>query len=268
MYKIPKDVRVLLEGVSVEFTATVWARFRGLLIAAILVKGRRTIWRLIQFLGERSNGHFSSYHRVFSHRRWSSWALARKLAIAVVDRLAPDGVLQLVGDDTVSQHRGENVFGKGCHRDAVRSSHCHLVHRWGHKWVVLALRIKLPMARRSWALPLLVALYRTPDESKRQGIRHKTPSELMQGLVVTFLRWFPERKFVFAGDGGFATHRLSQFAARHAKQLTLVSKIVPNAVLHELPPKRRPGKAEDHERLVLGFRAPKKLLPRVQSFVV
>ncbi len=84
MRKIPKDVRALLEGFSTEFTATVWNRFRDLLIAAILVRGRRTIWRLIQFLDERSSGHFSSYHRVFSQRRWSSWALARKLALLFV----------------------------------------------------------------------------------------------------------------------------------------------------------------------------------------
>ena len=241
MRKIPKDVRALLEGFSTEFTATVWDRFRDLLIAAILVRGRRTIWRLIQFLDERSSGHFSSYHRVFSHRRWSSWALARKLAMAVVERFVPEGILQLVGDDTVSQHRGENVYGKGCHRDAVRSSQGHLVHRWGHKWVVLALRIKLPVASRSWALPLLVALYRTPEESKKQGIKHKTPPELMQGLLATFLRWFPTRKCVFAGDGGFATHKLLRFAARHSQHLTLVSKIVPDAVLHAPPPERKPG---------------------------
>ncbi|MBV10520.1 MAG: hypothetical protein CMN21_15040 [Rubinisphaera sp.] len=46
---------------------------------------------------------------------------------------------------------------------------------------------------------------------------------------------------MFAGDGGFATHKLSRFAARHSQQLTLVSKIVPDAVLHAPPPERKPG---------------------------
>ncbi len=50
----------------------------------------------------------------------------------------------------------------------ARPIHGDLVHRWGHKWVVLALRIKLPVARRSWAIPLLVAIYPTPEESKKQ----------------------------------------------------------------------------------------------------
>jgi len=49
----------------------------------------------------------------------------------------------LVSDDMVGQHRGDNVQGKGCHRDFVRSSHQHLVHRWGHKWIEAALRVQV-----------------------------------------------------------------------------------------------------------------------------
>lgn len=241
MSKIPREVRSLLDSFAKEFSPTVWERFLSLLTASMLVRGRRTISRLIRCLGSRSDGHFSSYHRVFSHRRWSSLALAQKLATAIVNLFAPDGVLQLVGDDTVSQHRGEHVYGKGCHRDAVRSSHGHLVHRWGHKWVVLALRVEVPGAARSWALPVLIALYRTPKDSQRLGRRHKTPPELMQGLLTVWMRWFPERKAVFAGDGAFATHKLSRFAAQHLNRLTLVSKIVPGAVLHDPPPARKRG---------------------------
>jgi len=240
MAKIPYAVRELFDGFSEEFSPSVWQRFVGLLIAAVMLRGRRTIWRLLSWTNGYG-GHFSSFHRVFSHRRWSSVSLARRLAVAIVDCFVPEGPLQLVGDDTVSQHRGEHVYGKGCHRDAVRSSHGHLVHRWGHKWVVLALRVQLPGAERTWALPLLTALYRTPDESRKVGIKHKTPPELMRGLLVLWMRWFPRRKAVFAGDGGFATHSLARFAARHRRRLDLVSKFPPDAVLHDPPPRRRPG---------------------------
>lgn len=240
MTKIPQGVRTLLDGFSTEFSCSVWKRFLYLLLSAIAVRGRRTVWRLLQCCRACVTGHFSSYHRVFSHRRWSGMRLSRRLTGAVVDRLIPFGVLQLVGDDTVSQHRGEHVYGKGCHRDAVRSSHSYLVHRWGHKWVVLALRVRIPGTRRTWALPVLVTLYRTPDESKRLGIRHKTPAQLMQGLLCVWLRWFPQRIAVFSGDGAFATHRLSQFAARYRDHFALVSKFIPDAVLHE-PPRRKKG---------------------------
>ena len=241
MTKVPKQVHALLGSFAEEFSPTVWNRFLNLLTASILVRGRRTICSLIRYFGNDSNGHFSSFHRVFSHRRWSSRALARKIATTIVSHFVPSGVFQLVGDDTVSQHRGEHVYGKGCHRDAVRSSHSHLVHRWGHKWVVLALRVKVPGTDRMWALPLLIALYRTPKDSQRLGLRHKTPPELMQGLLAVWMRWFPVRKAVFSGDAAFATHKLSRFAARYSDRLTLISKIVPGAVLHDPPPARRRG---------------------------
>jgi hypothetical protein len=253
MSRIPHAVRVLLDGFSNEFSPSVWRRFLDLLTAAVMVRGRRTVWRLLNWT--RGSGHFSSYHRVFSHRRWSSVSLARRLAMATVKFFAPEGTLQLVGDDTVSQHRGEHVYGKGCHRDAVRSSHSHLVHRWGHKWVVLALRVRVPGASRTWALPMLIALYRTPEESLKAGVKHKTPPELMRGLLALWMRWFPQRKSVFAGDGGFATHALAGFAARHRRRLTLVSKFLPDAVLHDPPPRRRPG--QKGRPRVVGQRLPR-----------
>ena len=254
MARIPDAVQTLLASFSEDFAPSVWQRFLSLLTAAVMVRGRRTVWRLIRWSGDRSSGHFSSYHRVFSHRRWSSLSLAKRLAVAVVECFASEGVLELAGDDTVSQHRGEHVYGKGCHRDAVRSSHQHLVHRWGHKWVVLALRVQVTGATRTWALPLLVALYRTPEESLKAGVVHKTPPELMRGLLAIWLRWFPQRKTVFAGDGGFASHELAAFASRHSDRLTLVSKFPPDAVLHDRPPYRKPG--QNGRPRVVGARLP------------
>lgn len=201
-------------------------------------RGRRTILRLYDLTERLVTGHFSSWHRVFSHRRWRLSALAKILATAWGDHFAPTGVLQIVGDDTVNQHRGVGVYGKACHRDAVRS---HLVHRWGHKWVALALRVRVPGTSRTWALPVLIALYRTPELNAREGRRHKTTAELMQGLLVLWMRWFPERKSAFSGDGACGTHRLARFAWRHRSRLGLVSKFYTDAVLHQLPPHQRQG---------------------------
>jgi len=65
-------------------------------------------------------GHPSSYHRVFSKRRWSIWRLARALAGYILRHWVPEGSVHLCGDDTVDGHRGKKVYGKACHRDAVR----------------------------------------------------------------------------------------------------------------------------------------------------
>jgi hypothetical protein len=51
-----------------------------LALATLLTLGRRTVCNLLRTLGALAPGHPSSYHRVFSQRRWSSWRLARGLA--------------------------------------------------------------------------------------------------------------------------------------------------------------------------------------------
>ncbi len=148
---------------------SVWNRFFSMLLVAILLRERRTVLRLYDLAERLVPGRFSSLHRIFSHRRWRASALAQVLATALVDHFAPSGVLQIVGDDTVSQHRGEGVYGNACHRDAVRSAHGHLVDRWGHKWVVLALRVRVPGTTRTLALPVLIAPYRTSELNAREG---------------------------------------------------------------------------------------------------
>jgi hypothetical protein len=143
----------------------------------------------------------------------------------------------LVGDDTVTEHPGRKVYGKAKHRDAVRSSHSYTAWRWGHKWVVLAVLVRLPFAQRPWALPVLVALYRSKQDNRKRGRPHKTPAELMRVLLRLLLRWFPDRSFRFAGDAGFGSHEMAEFAARTRGRLHLVSKFHPKANLYQAPPK-------------------------------
>ena len=98
------------------------------------------------------------------------------LARFVLDRLVPDGPVQLVGDDTVDGHKGPRVYGKGRHRDPVRSTHTYTAWRYGHRWVVLAVLVKFPFAARRWALPVLVDLYRPPEVSAAGRRRSSTRS--------------------------------------------------------------------------------------------
>jgi hypothetical protein len=104
-------------------------------------------------------GDISSYHRVFSRASWLLWPMAKVLATLVValgEDHGVEGWVLVAGHDTVAQAKGKRVYGKGCHHDSVRSSHRHAVWRWGHRWVVLAILVKFPFARRPWALPVLV----------------------------------------------------------------------------------------------------------------
>jgi hypothetical protein len=233
---LPKKVRIVLDPLGPAFSRPTYDRFLVLALAAILTLGGRNLCTLLRCLGTLAPGHPSSYHRVFSRSPWSSWALARRFTHAVLARFAPRGPIALAGDDTVAEHPGPKVYGKACHRDPVRSTRSFTAYRWGHKWVVVALLVRFPFAIRPWALPLLVALYRPKEQNHERGRRHKTPPQLVRQMLLVLKRWHPERTFVCAGDGNYATHELAVIATRYPQRLTLVSKFYPKANLMAPPP--------------------------------
>ena len=129
---VPTCAMPVLSDVSARVFHPTYHRFLVLVLAAILTTGRRTITNLLRTVRYQAQGHASSYHRVFSQRRWSTWALARVLITFLLDHVVPPGPVLLAGDDTVTEHPGPKVFGKGRHRDGVRSTHSYTAYRWGH----------------------------------------------------------------------------------------------------------------------------------------
>ena len=234
--QLPAPVRVVFDPLEPAFSRPTQRRFALLALAAILTLGGRSIANLLRVLGAVAPGHPTSYHRVFSRCRWSPWALAYRFTRAALTRLVPEGPITLAGDDTVIEHPGPKVYGKGCHRDPVRSTHSFTAFRWGHKWVVLALLVRFPFATRPWALPLLMTLYRPKEGNRTQGRRHKTPPQLVRQMLRVLLRWFPDRTFVITADGNYATHELAELATRYPNRLTFVSKFYPDANLVAPPP--------------------------------
>jgi hypothetical protein len=234
--RLPPRARQLLDALAPAFTRPAFLRLVVLTLAAILTVGARTIANLLRTLGALVPGHPSSFHRLLSRCRWHGRRLARALATVILSRLVPPGPIGIVGDDTVAEHPGDKVYGKGCHRDPVRSTKSHTAYRWGHKWVVLAVLVRFPFARRLWALPILVTLYLTEGDNAKHRRRHKTPSQLLRQQVCALLHWFPDRRFLLAADGNYATHELARLADRFRGRLTFVSKFYPNANLHAPAP--------------------------------
>jgi hypothetical protein len=256
--RLPEPVHTVFDPLGKALTRPTYRRLVLLALAAILTTGGRTIAGLLRTLGALAPGHPSSYHRALSHRRWSTHRLARRYIAAVLARFAPRGPVELAGDDTVTEHPGDTVYGKGCHRDPTRSTHSFTAYRWGHKWVVLALLARLPFCRRRWALPLMVALYR-PAEEGVDGVSrraHKTPADLLGQMLRILIRWFPERRFVCCADGNYAAHELAEVAAAHPGRLTFVSKFYPEANLFEPPPPVG-GKRPPHRPRKKGKELPK-----------
>jgi len=237
MLFLPSAAEPLLMSLSVAFNRPTFQRIVPLIVGAILTMGRRTVTGVLWTMRGFMPGHSSTYHRVFSRAAWSLWPLGKVLAAAILCLIPEQEPVLVPMDDTTAQHRGKKVYGKGCYHDAVRSSHSHIVWRWGHRWVVLAISVKLPFTWRRWALPVLVALYRPKELSQAERRRHKTAPDLARQLMAVLIHWFPQRKFIFLGDGGYASHELARFCRRHGRHATLVSRFHKDANLYDPPPK-------------------------------
>ncbi len=242
MFALPQAAEPLIGAFSVAFSRPTFQRAVVLLIGAILALRRRTVTALLQVTGPLAHGHWSDFHRVLCRAAWSLWPLGKALAVLIVATLPPDEPIVAPVDDSAVPHKGQHVWGKGRHHDAVRSTHSHVVWLWGHKWVVLALNVPFPFAARPWALPVLAALYRPAEQNRAAGRRHKTPIRLARQLVAALMHWFPERQFILVGDGGYASHELARFCHRHRRHVTLVSRFYPQANLYDPPPHTRSPK--------------------------
>jgi hypothetical protein len=239
MLTLPSAAEPLIARFSVAFTDRTFKRIVPLIVGAILSTGRRTVTAVLRTMRGLAHGHWSDYHRVFSRAAWTLWRPGLILARAILTWTDPDEPVLLPVDDTCCQHRGKQVYGKGCHHDAVRSTKTHIVWRWGHKWVVLSISVKFPFSWRRWALPVLVALYRPEELNKAEKRRHKTPAQLARQLIAVMIHWFPGRKFVVLGDGGYASHELAAFCHRHRRHVALVSRFHGDANLYDLPPAKK-----------------------------
>jgi DDE superfamily endonuclease len=262
MLGLPQEAAALRDRFAPFFSRPTFDRLVLLVVGAILTMGRRTVSRILWTMRPWLSGHPSSYHRVFSRRRWSLWPLARVLCAMIMELIPPEQPVLVAGDDTVLAHKGKKVYAKACHRDAVRSNtNGRFVSKWGHQWVVLAILVRFPFSSRPWALPVLVGLYRNRGLDEQENRRHRTPTDLARGLLCHLLRWHPDRLFVFLGDGGYASHELARFCRRRCRRtphrLVLVARCDCNVNLYSLP-----GAKEQRRRCYK-----KHKLPRPQESV-
>ena len=158
--------------------------------------------------GNLDNGHWSRFHRFFSHAAWDLEILSLHLAHLVVRVLAPGASLSWAVDDTLCRKRGLNVYGAGMHYDPLISSRAKPLVSWGHDWVVLCLIIAHPFwaPTNIFALPISMRLdrYRQGLTLGKKG-KSKTTTPSLQGrpqpshpsrtlaveLISLVATWFP-----------------------------------------------------------------------------
>jgi DDE superfamily endonuclease len=260
--QLTPSFRALLAHFRPVFTAPSFRLFTLTLTGWALSCRRRFITECIFTAGQVGVGHWSCFHRFFSHYAWSLDELCQALARLLVRRFCPDGPVLLAADDALCRKRGLKLFGAGMHHDPLLSSKALKVCSCGHDWVVLALLLRLPRwaGSKVFALPLAFRLYTNrqglakgkkkaaaPGKGKaaapgggkgqrpkwRPSPGHRSRPQLLVELLRLVAGWFPERQFVVCADSAYGGKSvLGELPAN----VDLISQVHPKGVLYAPPP--------------------------------
>lgn len=286
MGHLTTNFQALLLCCQGDFSKPSFVLFCALMSGWVLSVRHRYVTELIYASDNIDNGHWSRFHRFFSHNAWSLDALCMTIASLVIDTFVPDGVIVLALDDTLCRKRGLNLFGVGMHHDPLLSSKKVKLVSWGHVWVVVTLVVRLPAwaPTKVFSLPLGFRLYRNRQgnnkgknkqedarsrcprkrkkgKKKSKNARKKTPSaaqaqahrtrpELGLELIRLIANAFPQRIFVVTADSLYGGQSvLSHLPAN----VHFISRVHPKGVLYAPAPEatsaKRGRKRKKGERL-------------------
>jgi len=250
------------------FTQPSFSSFWALTCAWILCSGRRSLTRVIPSGQLGHWKHFCSFHRFFSQAQWN----LDDLGYCVFQLLLPFCPEVLTGavDDTLARKSGRHIWGAGMHHDPLRSTQKRPVFSFGHSWVVLSLHVSFPFApQKTWALPVLVRLYRKRNNPKlapgrngkpekkqtgqATGKQYRTRPQLALEMIRVVARWLGPRKLRVLGDSEYAGGSISRHLPVNAE---LISRMTMNAALYELPPCDTAGRGRRRKK---GARLPNPL---------
>ena len=149
----------LLRDFDPVFTAPTYQTFVAIVTGWILSQRHRYVTEIIFAGGHVGDGHWSRFHRFFSHAAWDIDTFSMCLAKAVVGILAPGATFFWAVDDTLCRKRGLTLYGAGMHYDPLISSRKKPLVSWGHDWVVLCILIVNPFwaPTKVFALPVAAA---------------------------------------------------------------------------------------------------------------
>jgi hypothetical protein len=237
----------LLQVFVPVFTAPSFETFVQIANGWVLSQRRRFVTDLIFTSGNVGKGHWSRFHRFFSHGAWDLDVLSMYLAKLVCTILAPGATLLWAVDDTLCRKRGLTVYGTGMHHDPLISSRAKPLVSWGHDWVVLCLLLVHPFWAPSkvFALPIAMRLYRnrqglTKGKKKKNKSakpkhdpNHRTRPELARELLRLIADWFPRDDHLVLGDSAYGGQSVLSHLSDHVH---LISHVHPKGALYALPP--------------------------------
>lgn len=259
MFTSIPSLEVFLQCLSPAFTQPSFQTHVEILLGWVMCLGRRTEFGVFQAIWagtpiSRKERHpFDRFYNFFSRSAWTARGLAHRVAVAIVVRLNPKGLLYLVVDDTLLHKRGKHVYGLGWFRDAVASTAERVVTASGNHWVVVGLAIRIPGTEKILCLPIHAKLH-------LPGKRHPSEVVLAKQMLGDVLEWFPDRKLVLLGDGAYSAENL---LGDLDKRVTYVGVMRSDAAIYDpVPPKQPKSKCGPKPRKGPRLPSPKQAMKK------
>lgn len=191
-----------MEVFRIALTRPSFENLAVVVVGWLLTAGTHSVTEALVSAKVAGKHHHEAFHRFFSRGRWNPDALGRRLFRAL-ERFMSDGPLYVVIDDTIAPKKGMHVFGIGTHPDPVQSTRKMKAFCFGHCWVVLAVVVRIPLSKRTWALPLLFRLYRTKKETANDVDAYSKKTQLARELMAVFASWVDSRRVELAVDAAY-----------------------------------------------------------------
>lgn len=232
-----RSLHAFLDSLQPAFTAPGFRRLILIFTGWALTAGTHAVTESLVVTGISGVHHHEAFHRFFSRGTWDPDEVGRLLFRLLERFIPPQAPLPVVIDDTLAPKKGAGVFGIASHLDAVRSTKRRKVFSFGHCWVVLAVLVKLPFAKRAWALPVLFRLYRSVKDCQAAKEAHQKKTVLARQMLEVLCSW-TSRRLDVSGDVAYCcstvTHELPD-------RVVLTGAMRPDAALFAPPepPKRK-----------------------------
>jgi hypothetical protein len=225
----------LLQAFQPCFTAPSFTSFVWLTSGWVLNLRRHTVTETVRAAQAIGVKHISSFHRFFSRGRWVTDEVGLVLVRLVVSVLLdPAQPLVVPIDDTLGRHTGKKIAAASMHRDPLLSTGKRPFFHWGHVWVVLSINVYA--FDKTWALPVLVRLYRSKKRCARDKCPFRKTTELARDMVVLLAKTLPDRRIVVVGDAAYTNGSLMK---RRPANVHLIGRSRPDAALYAPAPRHR-----------------------------
>jgi len=225
MLPVPASLMTLLAWFAPPFTAPSFRTFTVLACGFLAQTGKRTVCGMLTGAGLSRLWPHDRVHYFFSRARWSPGDLGLCAAKLVIALLVPEREpVEVLIDDTLFRRRGKvwaaSWFHDGSAQGPAKAG-------YGNNWVVLAVRVRLPMVSRPVAVPVMAKLV-------IKGTTSASRLWLARRMVTRLAAELPGRQVHVTADSAYAGEELKKLP----DGVTWTTRLRSNAALCDLPPER------------------------------